>query len=330
MRTLVLTLLLTAACLPELDGVDDTTVPEGDTDTDTDTDADSDTDADADADTDADTDPVFTCEAAPLPMVQIPSGTFLMGSPEAEVGRGNDEALHYVTLSRDYCIGSIEITRADWDEVVGSSAGYFTECGETCPIESIDWHQAAYFTNKLSGEAKLEECYDCVGAGSAVECTSPQDPYTCDGYRLPTEAEWERAARAQSDNAFPEGGELKEDHHEGCDPETELTNGVQVSEFSWWCGHDDSSTHLTGVLDDNPFGLHDMRGNVYEWCHDWYDEYDGDSEDPSGPSHARYRVLRGGSFAVSAGSLRSAFRHKAGPDTSSYVYGFRIARTLPE
>ncbi len=73
-----------------------------------------------------------------------------------------------------------------------------------------------------------------------------------------------------------------------------------------------------------------MRGNVYEWCHDGYDDYSDEGEDPSGDDDARYRVLRGGSFAVAGGSLRSAFRHKASPDTTSYVYGFRVARTLQE
>jgi formylglycine-generating enzyme required for sulfatase activity len=261
-------------------------------------------------------------------MLRIEEGSFDMGSPGGEIGRANDEDLHTVELSRAYCLGTYEVRRSDWSAWMHYQAGYFDDCGDDCPIESVSWHEAAAFANAISDAEPVERCYDCEGSGWNIRCEAAMDPYTCRGYRLPTEAEWERAARAGDDSAFPEDGELRDGDHESCRDDIELTNGTALSDFAWWCGLDDSGTHPAGHLAPNPWGLHDMRGNVYEWCHDGYDDYGAVKIDPLGPDTASRRVLRGGSFAVNGGSLRSAKRHSADPDSGMYIYGFRLARSV--
>jgi formylglycine-generating enzyme required for sulfatase activity len=262
-------------------------------------------------------------------MVEIPAGSFWMGSPEDEEGRGDDEDLHRVTLTHRYCLATTEVRYQDWDAWMDQSVGYFDDCGEDCPIESVSWHQAAAFTNVLSDEEGLERCYECEGSGWSLECSPAQDdPYTCRGYRLPTEAEWERAARAGGDDAFPEGGEIRSGEAYLCREDLTLSDGEALGDQAWWCGNAPHGIEPTAWKDANPWGLHDMRGNVYEWCHDGYDDYEGDATDPSGPRHAERRVLRGGSFAVDAADLRAAARSSADPDSHLYIHGFRVARSL--
>ena len=339
MHRIGLITLLGFACLPELQEHDDTAVVEGDTDADADADTDADADADADADSDADadadadadsdsdSDADVDCTAAAMEMVRIESGTFTMGSDSEETGRSKDEETHQVQLRHAYCLGVHEVRRSEWQRWMSYQAGYFTECDETCPQESISWHEAASFANALSDPEHAEHCYTCEGYEDDVTCTPAQDPYTCTGYRLPTEAEWEHAARAGSSTSFPDGGDLHAGTSTSCDPELELTDGTPISSFAWWCGNDDDTIRPSGDLDANPWGLFDMHGNVWEWCHDGYRAYSGDEIDPTGSMSADDKVIRGGSFASYGRGLRCAERESQPATTGHYILGFRVARS---
>ena len=264
-----------------------------------------------------------------IEMIEITAGTFKMGSPGSEVGHQSDEDLHDVTLSGDYEIGRYEVTQAEFEQHVGYDPSSFS--GGDRPVESVNWYEAAAFANAVSDAAGLQRCYDCSGDGTTVQCEPDGNPYDCDGYRLPTEAEWEYAARGGlAERAFPNGGGLVSSGDEtDCDGDLELDNGDVLDDEAWYCGNADSETHTVGALDANGYGLHDMSGNVWEWCHDWYDDYGGDVTDPYGPSTGSRRVHRGGSWNHYPGGARVANRYGSDPGYRYYSLGFRLARSLP-
>lgn len=254
--------------------------------------------------------------------VTIEAGTFMMGSPGGELGRYGDEEQHEVTLTRDYEIQTTEVTQEQFEEVMRYNPSYFDTCGSECPVEDVNWYEAAAYCNELSADAGLE-CYDCTGSGESVEC-EPSDlfatPYDCPGYRLPTEAEWEYAARAGDDRATY-NGELDV---EGCEASTTL------DPIAWYCGNSGDETHEVGTRDANAWGLYDMLGNVWEWCHDWYGYYPGGSmTDPWGPGAGSHRVERGGSWGLYAWHARAAHRGRHTPGYSYEALGLRVSRSLP-
>ena len=223
--------------------------------------------------------------------VLLPAGTFTMGSPSDELGRNSDETQHQVTLTKAFYMQITEVTQAQWKEVTKFNLSYFGGC-PTCPVDSVSWGMVQMYIAALNAR----------GEGT---------------YRLPTEAEWEYAARAGSTTAFSNGGITGT----GCgyDP---ILNAM-----GWYCYNAADQTHPVAQKSPNAWGLYDMSGNVYEWCQDWYGPYSsGAVSDPTGPSLGSARVLRGGGWYGYAWRCRSAYRGKNDPAGSYYRFGFRLVR----
>ena len=236
----------------------------------------------------------------------IPAGTFTMGSPSSELGRGDDETQHQVTLTQSYYMQTTEVTQGQWRSVMGSNPSYFSSCGDDCPVETVSWDDIQTFITAMNQR----------GEGT---------------YRLPTEAEWEYAARAGSTTALANGNISV----------TDCSYDPNLDAMGWYCGNSDvtyagcyncsswggptcAGPHPVGGKQPNDWGLYDMHGNVYEWCQDWYGSYPtGAVTNPSGPSSGSARVLRGGSWGNGARICRSANRYYY-PGHRDYGIGFRL------
>ncbi len=243
-------------------------------------------------------------------MVLIPAGTFQMGNTGAYSGYSNEKPVHSVTISRDFLMSKYEITQKQYEEVMGTNPSYFK--GENLPVEMVSWYDAVEFCNKLSDMEGLERCYS--GSGADIVCD-----WDANGYRLPTEAEWEYACKAGTTTDFYSGSLT----NENCDP-----IDANLDKIGWYCGNSESKTHEVGQKEPNVFGLYDMSGNVWEWCWDWYGNYTNTAvTDPKGNSSGSFRVLRGGSWIDYAFYCRSAYRSSKIPDLSNHNYGFRVSRT---
>jgi formylglycine-generating enzyme required for sulfatase activity len=238
-----------------------------------------------------------------------------MGSPPSEAHRADDEQPHPVILTRDFELMAHEVTQGEWERLMGFNPSRFVDCGEHCPVERVNWFEAAAFANARSREASLPTCYElsgCHGEPGEEDYRCSEVRFAglaCPGFRLPTEAEWEYAARAGS---------------------TGPTYG-DIEQVAW---HEDNSghrTHPVGQAQPNAFGLYDMLGNVWEWTWDWYAPYpDRPATDPTGPPTGEERVLRGGSWNFPLRNVRAAHRNRLSPGIRGRngSTGLRLARTL--
>ena len=250
--------------------------------------------------------------------VAIEPGTFTMGSPADELGRQADEVQHDVTLTRAFFLAETEVSQAQWLEVMGSSPTYFSGCDD-CPVEQVTWYEAVNYCNALSALEGLDPAYEVNGTNVSWDSSA-------NGYRLPTNAEWEYACRAGTTTAFYNGGITD---IECADPNLE--------QIAWYCGNnwpigpiEDYGTKDVGQKLPNAWGLYDMNGNVYEWCWDWKADYPaGPVTDPVGPDSGELRVMRGGSWYNHARQCRSASRASWYPELHYRHLGLRPARSTP-
>ena len=225
-----------------------------------------------------------------MEFVRIPAGEFMMGSPEDEAGRFPDEGpQRLVRISRPFYMSKYPVTQAHWEAVMRSNPSLYRRSGPHAPVESVSWHDSQEFINKLSADEGVP-------------------------YRLPTEAEWEYAARAGTTTRYYSG-----------DSESDL------DAIAWYSANSERRTHAVGEKAPNAFGLYDMSGNVWEWCQDWHarDYYSrAPSVDPQGPAHGTLRVLRGGGWISIPKLCRSANRLPSSQTRSlSLNVGFRVVVT---
>ena len=238
----------------------------------------------------------------PLDFVWIEPGTFIMGSPEDELGRDDDEIQHQVTLTQGYWLGKYEVTQAQYEAIMGKNPSKFQ--GTDLPVEQVSWDDAMEFCAKLT---EIEQEAGILPEGYE--------------YTLPTEAQWEYACRAGTTTAFNNGTNIPTEEQLWKEPCPNL------DEVGWYGYNSDEATHPVGQKQPNAWELYDMHGNVWEWCLDRYDDYPTSAvTDPTGPDTDSIPVLRGGSWYDYASGCRSALRYNSNP--SSIIdasIGFRVA-----
>jgi formylglycine-generating enzyme required for sulfatase activity len=249
--------------------------------------------------------------------VPISPGTFMMGSPSDEAGRADDEQLHEVRLTQGFYLGVTEVTQDQWRSIMGDNPSVFKKCGGDCPVENVSWNDCQEFIRRLNEKEKT------------------------DAYRLPTEAEWEYACRAGSSTALYSGplavlgannapalDQIAWYGGNSCVGFAEAWDCSQWPERQYACAR--CGPHAVGKKKQNAWGLHDMLGNVWEWCNDAsLDDPDyptGPVTDPKGASPGEYRMVRGGSWESYAGACRSAARDNDHPKEHDFSIGFRVAK----
>jgi formylglycine-generating enzyme required for sulfatase activity len=272
-------------------------------------------------------------------LVWIPAGEFQMGAADGEEKAGSDEKpQHRVRITKPFYLGTYEVTQGEFERVMGRNPSYFSTRGggkekvsgqdtSRFPVEQVSWYDAVEFCNKLSESENRPPYYRMTKVGRNDDGsikTADVAEAGGNGYRLPTEAEWEYACRAGTTTPFHFGTALNgtQANSHGNDPYGTTERGQYLKRPT-----------TVGSYKPNAFGLYDMHGNVWEWCWDWYDAgyYKNSPEsDPAGPSEGSGRVVRGGTWYTFAVRCRAASRGWSSPDYRFRDLGFRLARSSGE
>ena len=217
-----------------------------------------------------------------IDMVKVETGTFMMGATlEMQDSYDDEMPVHQVTLTNDYYMGKYEVTQALWQAVMGNNPSKFK--GDNLPVESVSWKDCQKFISKLNKKTGRK-------------------------FRLPTEAEWEYAAR---------GGKKSRGY--------QYSGSSNISDVAWYAGNSSNKTHPVGTKQSNELGLYDMTGNVWEWCQDWYGSYVSSSQtNPTGAVSGSRRVRRGGGWYNNEENCRSSCRSGVTPDARYYFLGLRL------
>jgi len=252
-----------------------------------------------------------------MTLARIEPGSFLMGSSQDQVDQLMrmfadsmsmlewlviEQPQHTVWITRPFYLGAHPVTQGQYKAVIGNNPSRFKGSDER-PVESVSWFDAAAFCGMLSEREKRTPFYRIIGTEVTI--------LGGDGYRLPTEAEWEYVCRAGSTTLYPFGD-----------------NASALGDFAWYDKNSENKTHAVGQKSPNAWGLHDILGNVWEWCADCYDaSYYSSSPpaDPPGASWASHRVFRGGGWNDNARICRSANRFRYAPGERLNNLGFRVA-----
>ena len=254
--------------------------------------------------------------------VYVQGGIFKMGDHFNE-GNSNELPLHFVEVS-DFYMGATEVTQAEWSAYMPAENWSSYGTGDTYPAYYVSWYEIMVYCNKRSIAEGITPCYTISSStnpdtwGTVPTSTNTTwnaaiCNWSANGYRLPTEAEWEYASRGGIHNA-------DNYHYSGSDT---------IDDVAWYDGNNSQyGSKPVGTKAANQLGLYDMSGNLFEWCWDWYGSYTIDSvTNPYGPTTGSGRVLRGGYWYGLADYCRVAFRNFCNPSLSTYNFGFRVART---
>jgi len=229
--------------------------------------------------------PNSTANRLGMEFVSIPAGSFKMGGDKTlEQAEDHENPIHTVRFSKSILMGKYAVTQGQWSEVMNNNPSGFKD--DLRPVETVSWNDVQAYIKELNNKEKT----DC--------------------YRLPTEAEWEYAARAGSESVY------------AFDSETSA-----LDQYAWYRKNSQNRTHPVGLLGSNTWGLYDMHGNVHEWCQDWFDrEYyaQSPSQSPCGPAKGLAKSLRGGDWGSDEWYCRCASRSLGSPDRRSNRVGFRL------
>ncbi|MCL2196331.1 MAG: formylglycine-generating enzyme family protein [Treponema sp.] len=265
---------------------------------------------------------LFSCKSKPVTyeektsvvpqknnMIMISAGTFTMGSPVNERDRFNVEGPQHKVKLNAFYLSIYEVTQKEFMDLMGFNNSTFK--GDNYPVDMVSWYEAIEYCNALSRKEKLKPAY-------IVNKETVTWDKSANGYRLPTEAEWEYASRAGTTTAFFTGNNI--------------TTSQANYDGNWPYGNNPRGEYRkrfieVGSLPGNPWGLYDMQGNAWEWCWDWFGNYsEEDQENPDGNASGATRVQRGGSWGSTGAELRSAFRRSYYPNERVISAGFRVAR----
>jgi formylglycine-generating enzyme required for sulfatase activity len=240
----------------------------------------------------------------------VKSGSFSMGSPTGEAERKGEETPHQIRVG-DFLIGKYEVSQEEYSSLMGANPSRFRNPKR--PVEQVSWFDAVEYCNRRSAREGLQPAYSINGREVRWNRNA-------DGYRLPTEAEWEYACRAGTTGPFSTGANITTDqaNYNG----NFSYNGARR-------GRDRTETTQSGSFAPNPWGIYDMHGNVWDWCWDWKAAYPAENAaNPAGPASGSYKTARGGSWRVGAQSLRSALRGSNPPEDRGDGLGFRLVRSV--